>query len=144
MFCTKCGSKLENNSKFCINCGNPTNINTYNTNSNKNNVEYNKKDSKLVTYLCLLAYAIPFFGLITIWILTKTIALEFQLAAGLMVLLNIIGFIMLIVINAMYPKYKRANVFLAVYILITILVIIALVIAFMSLIVTCFEGLTRI
>lgn len=143
MFCQKCGSKLENNSKFCPNCGNPTNINTYNTTSNKNNVEYNKKDGKLVTYLCLLAYAIPFFGLITIWILTKTNALEFQLAAGLMVLLNIIGFIMLIVINAMYPKYKRANVFLAIYILITILVVIALVIAFMSLIVTCFEGIAK-
>ena len=66
MFCTKCGSKLENNSKFCINCGNPTNISTYNTNNNQNNVEHKKKEGKLVTCLCLLAYIIPILGIINL------------------------------------------------------------------------------
>lgn len=141
MFCTKCGSKLENNSKFCINCGNPTNISTYNTNNNQNNVEHKKKEGKLVTCLCLLAYVIPILGIIIIWILTKKSVLELQLAVGLMVLLNIIGFVMLIVINVIYHEYKRANVFLATYILITILVVIALMMSFMALIASCIEGL---
>ena len=58
-----------------------------------------------------------------------------------MVLLNIIGFVMLIVINVIYHEYKRANVFLATYILITILVVIALMMSFMTLIASCIEGL---
>ena len=58
-----------------------------------------------------------------------------------MVLLNIIGFVMLIVINVIYHEYKRANVFLAAYILITILVVIALMMSFMALIASCIEGL---
>ena len=48
---------------------------------------------------------------------------------------------MLIVINVIYHEYKRANVFLATYILITILVVIALMMSFMALIASCIEGL---
>lgn len=136
MFCQKCGSKLENNSKFCPNCGNPTNINTYNTTSNKNNVEYNKKDGKLVTYLCLLAYAIPILGIIIIYILTKTAVLEETTAENLMSLLYIIGFIMLIVLKFKYSKYKIINVFLLTYgffnLFLIIVLLVSIILAFVS------------
>ena len=127
MFCQKCSSKLKDNSKFCTNCGNPINSNTYNN---------NEKEKKRVTYLCLLAYAIPILGIIIIYILTKTAVLEETLAGDLMSLLYIIGFIMLTVLKIKYSKYKIINVFLLIYcffnFFLIVVLLVSIILAFVS------------
>ena len=127
MFCQKCGSKLKDNSKFCTNCGNPINSNTYNN---------NEKEKKRVTYLCLLACLIPILGIIIIYILTKTAVLEETSAENLTSLLYIIGFIMLIVLKFKYSKYKIINVFLLTYgffnFFLIIVLLVSIILAFVS------------
>ena len=136
MFCVKCGRKLENNTKFCDKCGTPIN--------NNQKIIENKDEEKHAISLCWLAYGIPIFGIIIIWILSNIITLEFQFVAFLLIFLNIICLVMLIIINAKYPKYKKVNTFLIVYILLTILAIIILIITFLLLLKSCIEGCQQI
>ena len=40
-FCTKCGTKIENNHNYCLKCGNP--VNSYNTTNISNNTTTKNK-----------------------------------------------------------------------------------------------------
>lgn len=64
MYCTKCGSRLDANSRFCFVCGTKQeiqNIQMDNINSNKKN-KLTKKLGGLATVLCVLGIVIIFLG----------------------------------------------------------------------------------
>lgn len=57
-YCTKCGSKLSNNSAFCSECGQKINIRTIPTTISKPTIETNSLDSKKTSNLKIYLLAI--------------------------------------------------------------------------------------
>ena len=144
MFCSKCGKKLGSDARFCDNCGNSINNGNINSSSDNNKPIVSEEERHAIS-LCFLSYGILFLGITFIKGYNKIYSLTFQEQFFLSVIFYIIGLVVVITTKIKYPKYKKVNILLIVYILIAVLLIIALIVL-MSFINSCIDscqGLAR-
>ena len=124
MFCTKCGNKINSNSKFCPKCGNEINQvqvnNTYTNNTNQTTQGSISADYALAAAIILLH--------LLIFISPSLIFLNVIIVP----ILYLIGLILMFAIKSKNPQDKHSKTLMYIYIGLGILVILEIVFVIMS------------
>lgn len=123
MNCKKCGKEIDENSKFCKNCG--TSV-ISETNYKTENIENDSNANILCIFSLVLNYGI---GLI-LEIITYKIGYRSNLIESLTGICYIMGLALLIIARVKYPKNKFAKIVMWLYIIMFIIgIIISIIIA---------------
>ena len=126
MYCNKCGNKLNENSKFCPQCGQKVLKKTNIVNQNK---IVNTQANDQATILCLVSIACYIVGPLILYI-NELLDIDFFNAVAAIITLAPLP--IAIYTRIKYPNSQFAKVLLWVYIAITIMFIIYIVIMFIA------------
>lgn len=144
MYCTSCGSKINEEDSFCTNCGaKKQNVETSNNETPKeeNKVvpkqEVVEEDEKNANLLCILSLIFKYGGSVISGILSVIFAPLGELFSGLAPLTWLTGIVLMIVARIKYPSNKFAKVLMWIYIIETILSIVLFIILIAACIMTC-------
>ena len=139
MYCTSCGSKINEEDSFCTNCG-----------AKKQDVETPKEENKVVpkqevveedeknaNLLCILSLVFKYAGPVISGVLSVLFAPLGEVFSGLAPLSGLTGIVLMIVARIKYPSNKFAKVLMWIYIIETILSIVLFIILIAACIMTC-------
>ena len=139
MYCTSCGSKINEEDSFCTNCG-----------AKKQDVETPKEENKVVpkqevveedeknaNLLCILSLVFKYAGPVISGVLSVLFAPLGELFSGLAPLTWLTGIVLMIVARIKYPSNKFAKVLMWIYIIEAILSVVLFIIIVAACIMTC-------
>lgn len=138
MFCSHCGTKIEEGNSFCTNCGakidNNTEINNNATNNeNSNNVTnttpipQEQKDYSEAKIMCIASVILTYFSTGILAVISQAVPMLQKLLTSIAGLCPVAGIILLIMVRVKYPEYKPGKVIMWVYIISLIVSIIAFI-----------------
>ena len=142
MFCTNCGTQIEKDDRFCINCGKPvtTSItsNIIEEGHSKMEVKQIKKeeDDKKANILCILSLLFTY-GLNIFPILSyrNNYNTGSRFLSGFSGLFPLIGLVLMIIARVKYPNNKFAKVVMWIY----IISLLGMVLLFIVVMIACYS-----
>lgn len=128
MYCVKCGKQLNENEKFCSNCGEANKILEDNNNQQNNSIKQNNvvqpKENDGATLLCILSLTFMYFAPGIIVAIGEN---HFPNIDSLGGLFPLVALVLMIVARVKYPNSTFAKVIMWIYIIQIILAIIGFI-----------------
>ena len=121
MYCVKCGKQLNENEKFCPNCGE---VNRLLEDNNQQNNVVQPKENDGATLLCILSLIFMYFAPGVIVAVVENLFPSIEFLGGLSPLAALV---LMIVARVKYPKSTFAKVLMWIYIIQIILAIIGFI-----------------
>lgn len=145
MFCSNCGTKIDEGNSFCTNCGTHIEENVVNQNINTDNkikemTEEDKKRANLLSTLSLVCgFLAPGILSALAYLLVDYIEGLSSIIYSLVSIASTAGLVLMIIVRVKYPKSVFGKVVMWIYIVSYILAIIAVVL----LIIACVSCLSQ-
>lgn len=143
-----CGQKLNENAKFCINCGQQIDIDNSNNNINYQNTQSkqdtvttnninNVENTNECNLLCVLSLVLGYGSNVIMTLLYLLLPNESKYIQSIFSLCPIAGLTLMIIARVKYPQSKFAKVVMWIYIVSIGLVVIGFIVLVAACFITC-------
>lgn len=131
MFCSHCGTKIEEGNSFCTTCGakldnnnfnntnTNTNINTSNTPTTPDQTDYSK-----AKIMCIASVVLTYFSAGILALVSQLVPVLEKLLTSIAGLCPVAGVVLLVMVRVKYPDYKPGKIIMWIYIILLALSII--------------------